>query len=133
MEKMECPLCGCEMDSNEHAAVDRGTKADAPFASYRCEECGLNFSIKKERLGELRTALGSQGGRPTVQSIQRQEGLDDTGVPVKSNQAIVTTDGPVLEALVDLSKIEEMFPGRSPLGALEDCARITVRKAGGAS
>ena len=67
----------------------------------------------------------------TVQSIQRANPTGEVGEdgrPVVQQQAIVTTDGIVMEALVNLDKVAESWPGRSPLGLLEDALSLAVAK-----
>lgn len=113
MIEKECPLCGRGM--KEESTSDR----DGATTIFSCKQCRLWVAIPSDRRDDYMRAVRSM--RPmTVQSVQRQEVPGEDGNPVRTAQAIVTTDGPVLEALVDLEKVGEMCGERSPLGFLED-------------
>ena len=64
-----------------------------------------------------------------MQSVQRANPtgeIGEDGQPVVQQQAIVTTDGIVMEALVNIDKVAERWPGKSPLGLLEDALLLAV-------
>lgn len=124
--KVPCPICGEGMDIEMFDGASPSIfKGDETFARMFCRRCRLAVTFPNELRADMGRVLGAKS-RMTVQSVQRQQTADEAGNPVEANQAIVTTDGPVMEALVDLGKIEAMCPGRSPLGALEDDLRLSV-------
>lgn len=113
MIEKECPVCGFGMKEESVSHYDGIT------VRFTCEECGFQASVPRSRRDDYMRA--GRNMRPmTVQSVQRQEVPGEDGGTVRTAQAIVTTDGPVLEALVDLEKVGEMCGKRSPLGFLED-------------
>lgn len=121
MIEKECPLCGRGM--KEESTSDR----DGATTIFSCKQCRLWVAIPSDRRDDYMRAVRSM--RPmTVQSVQRQEVPGEDGNPVGTAQAIVTTDGIVMEALVNLDKVAERWPGRSPLGLLEDALSLAVAK-----
>lgn len=128
MEESRCPLCGGRMEE-----IDMSDKYALTKRAYRglvCRSCALSVTAPFERFDALWGRL-ARGDAMTVQSIQRANPtgeVGEDGQPVVQQQAIVTTDGIVMEALVNLDKVAERWPGRSPLGLLEDALLLAVAK-----
>lgn len=129
MEGHACPLCGGRMEE-----IDMSDKYALTKRAYRglvCRSCGLSLTAPAEAFDGAWRALSGRGDRMTVQSVQRANPtgeVGEDGQPVVQQQAIVTTDGIVMEALVNLDKVAERWPGRSPLGLLEDALSLAVAK-----
>ena len=120
MEESRCPLCGGKLDMTDATDWGRSVRGDA-----------LARIAPAEAFDGAWRALSGRGDRMTVQSIQRANPtgeVGEDGQPVVQQQAIVTTDGIVMEALVNLDKVAERWPGRSPLGLLEDALSLAVAK-----
>ena len=99
------------------------------LARIACVGCGLSLTAPAEAFDGAWRALSGRGDRMTVQSIQRANPtgeVGEDGQPVVQQQAIVTTDGIVMEALVNIDKVAERWPGKSPLGLLEDALLLAV-------
>ena len=126
MEGRACPLCGGRMEE-----IDMPDKYALTKRAYRglvCRSCALSVTAPFERFDALRGRL-ARGDAMTVQSVQRANPTGEVGEdgrPVVRQQAIVTTDGIVMEALVDIDKVAERWPGKSPLGLLEDALLLAV-------
>lgn len=130
MEESRCPLCGGKLDMTDATDRGRSVRGDA-LARIACAGCGLSLAAPAEAFDGAWRALSGGGDRMTVQSVQRADPTGEAGEdgrPVVRQQAIVTTDGIVMEALVDLDKVAERWPGRSPLGLLEDALSLAVAK-----
>lgn len=130
MEESRCPLCGGKLDMTDATDWGRSVRGDA-LARIACVGCGPSLAAPAEAFDGARRALSGRGDRMTVQSIQRANPtgeVGEDGQPVVQQQAIVTTDGIVMEALVNLDKVAERWPGRSPLGLLEDALSLAVAK-----
>ena len=130
MEESRCPLCGGKLDMTDATDWGRSVRGDA-LARIACVGCGLSLTAPAEAFDGAWRALSGRGDRMTVQSIQRANPtgeVGEDGQPVVQQQAIVTTDGIVMEALVNLDKVAERWPGRSPLGLLEDALLLAVAK-----
>ena len=118
MEESRCPLCGGKLDMTDATDWGRSVRGDA-LARIACVGCGLSLTAPAEAFDGAWRALSGRGDRMTVQSVQRANPtgeVGEDGQPVVQQQAIVTTDGIVMEALVNLDKVAERWPGRSPLG-----------------
>lgn len=114
-----CPVCGAKMIQ----AFDRPV-----MLCFECGSCGFLAGMPERCAEELKAAFGAldaKGYSITVKTVQRSSG-EAMADQSPMNQAIITTDGPIMEALVDLDKIEEMIPGASPLGSLEDRLRLAL-------
>lgn len=126
MEGYACPLCGGCMDE-----IDMSDKYALTKRAYRglaCRKCELSITVPFEKLDALWRRL-ARGDAMTVQSVQRANPtgeIGEDGQPVVQQQAIVTADGIVMEALVDIDKVAERWPGKSPLGLLEDALLLAV-------
>lgn len=126
MEGHACPLCGGRMEE-----IDMSDKYALTKRAYRglvCRSCALSVTAPFERFDALRGRL-ARGDAMTVQSVQRANPtgeVGEDGQPVVQQQAIVTTDGIVMEALVNIDKVAERWPGKSPLGLLEDALLLAV-------
>lgn len=128
-ERRLCPLCGETMEEarlGENIADAKGRR----IAMAHCEECGLAVTAPTCLFGDVMASMRPKGvpapeGSPVeIQSFQRVA-QEDGSVQL---QAIVTSEGIVREALVDLDKVSRTWPGRSPLGLLDDELRIFVAR-----
>lgn len=126
MEGRACPLCGGRMEeidmSDEYAPTKRAHRG------LVCRSCALSVTAPFERFDALWGRL-ARGDAMTVQSVQRANPTGEVGEdgrPVVQQQAIVATDGIVMEALVNIDKVAERWPGKSPLGLLEDALLLAV-------
>lgn len=126
MEGHACPLCGGRMEeidmSDEYALTKRAYRGPV------CRSCALSATAPFERFdalcpageGEARAGRRDDGSeRPTGE-------VGEDGQPVVQRQAVVTTDGIVMEHLVNIDKVAERWPGKSPLGLLEDALLLAV-------
>lgn len=120
MEGHACPLCGGRMEeidmSDEYALTKRA------YRGPLCRSCALSATAPFERFDALWGRL-ARGDAMTVQSVQRANPtgeVGEDGQPVVQRQAVGTTDGIVMEHPVNIDKVAERWPGKSPLGLLED-------------
>lgn len=129
-EEGRCPPCGGKPDTTDATDRGRSVRGDA-LARIACVGCGPSPAAPAEAFDGARRALSGRGDRMTVQSVRRESPTGEVGGdgrPVVQQQATVTTDGIATEALVDLDKVAERRPGRSPPGLSEDALPLAVAK-----
>ena len=123
--KCGCLVCGFQLEAKSN--VNQEAMCDQIV--IRCKRCGFIMKASPAHFDGLLGAM-RPGAKMNVMSVQRTEPVPDVDggdLAPGTNKAIVTTDGPIEEALVDLDKIAELVPNKSPLGILEDTLTLFLK------